>query len=73
MTITCDVYITFQWQVNDDLICTLEIICMLFINYIIVVKDSYLDLKYEHQIIFQHYCNDVISTLMCKQQIIFAN
>jgi hypothetical protein len=46
---------------------------MLFVNCIIVVKNSYVDLKYEHQIIFQHYCNDVIFTLMCKQQFIFAS
>jgi len=49
------------------------IACWLHYSYILIVKYSYLDLKYEHQQKNSHY-NEVILTLqICKHYFTFSN
>jgi hypothetical protein len=46
MAMTCYVYIAFQWEVNDNIVYTM------LVNCTIIIEDSYLNLKYQYQIIF---------------------
>jgi hypothetical protein len=56
MWLWCVVYVSFQWQIND------ETRCVLLVSCIIVVKDFCLVFKYR----FFSHCNEIILTMMCK-------